>query len=337
MLQLSMKPTGWFQIAWSAEIPSGTVKPLVYFGHELVAFRGDDGELGVLDAHCRHLGAHLGYESRVEHNCVVCPYHGWHWSTDGSNALIPYQDLPSKSKMRRWHTIERHGLVFMWHDPAGGDPRPDWPLPDLFRDFDGIPGDESAYHPCYPHAIVDKPDEPIHPQLIQENAADATHFKYTHGAPDFPELLSFGTDGTQWRSTMGFTSPKSNEITLRLHLLNFSVGVSYAVFHGDNTHYRLALTATPVDDDHSYLRVSYFLPRLPESPEAMTDEQKAFAHHTIELFEQDARMWRRQVFVQKPIYARQDVAGYSALRKWSEQFYEAPAGTSPTRSVLGDG
>ena len=49
---------------------------------------------------------------------------------------------------------------------------------------------------------------------------------------------------------------------------------------------------------------------------------------------QDARIWRRQVFVQKPVFARQDVAGYTALRTWSEQFYEAPEGPSPTRSVI---
>jgi len=53
----------------------------------------------------------------------------------------------------------------------------------------------------------------------------------------------------------------------------------------------------------------------------------------VELLEQDARIWRHQVFVQKPVYARQDVAAYSALRRWSEQFYEVPEGASPTRSV----
>jgi phenylpropionate dioxygenase-like ring-hydroxylating dioxygenase large terminal subunit len=328
-----MKPTGWFQIGWSDEIPAGTVKPLTYFGQELVAFRSEAGELTVLDAHCRHLGAHLGYESRVAGDCVVCPYHGWQWDLDGANAEIPYQEQPSKARLRKWDVVERHGLVFLWHDPAGAGPRDGWVLPDVFTGFREVPGAEADYHPCFPNAIVDKPGEPVHPQLIQENAADCMHFRFTHSAPEDPELLWFETEGTLWLSKMGFRSPKTKEFALSLYNVNPSVGLSYAVFDGGSGHYRLILSATPVDEERSDLRVSYFLPRLAESPDEMTDAQRAFAEHTIELFEQDARIWRRQVFVQKPVFARQDVAGYTALRRFCEQFYEVPAGATPTRSV----
>ena len=65
-------------------------------------------------------------------------------------------------------------------------------------------------------------------------------------------------------------------------------------------------------------------------PQALRD----FARHTVELFEEDARIWRHQVFIQKPVFARQDIAGYTALRRWSEQFYEVDEGRSPTRSVV---
>lgn len=333
MIALSMRPTGWFQIGWSAEIPPGGVKPMRYFGQDLVAFRTEGGALAVLDAYCRHLGAHLGYESRVVGDCVACPYHGWEWGVDGANTRIPYQDLPSRARLRAWDVVERHGVIFMWHDPEGGSPREGFGLPDLFEGFREIPSKEADFHPCFPDAIVDKPDEPIHPQLIQENAADSMHFRFTHSAPEAPELLWFETDGALWRSKMGFTSPKTKQVALRLYNVNPGVGLSFAVFDGDRSQYRLILSATPVDEDRSDLRVSYFLPREPGSPERMTAEQKAFAAHTVELFEQDARIWRRQVFVQKPVFARQDVAGYSALRKWSEQFYEVPEGRSPTRSV----
>ena len=52
----SMRPTGWFQVAWSADLEVGDVKPLHYFGAELVAFRDLDGAIRVLDAHCQHIG-----------------------------------------------------------------------------------------------------------------------------------------------------------------------------------------------------------------------------------------------------------------------------------------
>jgi phenylpropionate dioxygenase-like ring-hydroxylating dioxygenase large terminal subunit len=305
-----------------------------YFGHELVAFRTEAGDLAVLDAHCRHLGAHLGHDSRVVDGCVQCPYHGWLWDQDGTNAKIPYQDKPVRARLRKWDVIEQHGLVFLWHDPTGGPPRPGWQPPDVFTDFPGPAAAASDYHPCFPDAVVDKPNEPIHPQLIQENAPDSMHFRFTHSTPEDPEVLSFETEGPVWRSMMGFRSPKTKQFALHLHNLNVGVGLAYAFFDGAASHYRLILTATPVDDERSHLRVSYFLPREPDAPEVMTDAQRAFAHHTIELFEQDARIWRHQVFVQKPVFARQDVAAYNALRTWSEQFYEVPEGASPTPSVV---
>ena len=333
LLSLNMRPTGWFQIGWSADLPPGGVKPLRYFGHELVAFRSQCGQLAVLDAHCRHLGAHLGYDSRVQGDCVVCPYHGWEWDGRGANTRIPYQEQPSRARLRSWTTAEQHGLVFLWHDPAGGPPRPGWELPDLFTDFKAVPGAEPDYHPCHPGAIIDKPGEPVHPQLIQENAADTMHFRYTHGAPEDPQLVEFETGGPRWYSSMGFISPRTREVALRLYNLNAGVGVSYAVFDGPGTHYRLILTATPVDEHTSDLRVSYFLPRDPSSPDVMTAAQRAFAASTVELFEQDARIWRHQVFVAKPVFARQDIAAYTTLRQWCAQFYELPAAVTPTPVV----
>jgi phenylpropionate dioxygenase-like ring-hydroxylating dioxygenase large terminal subunit len=334
MLELSMKPTGWFQVAWSGEIPAGTAKPLRAFGRDLVGFRSHDGELAVLDAHCRHLGAHLGYESKVQGNCVVCPYHGWQWNLDGTNAAIPYQDQPSKARLGHWDVVEQHGIVFLWHDPGRGGPRAGWELPDLFTAFPELPGDPADYHDAWPHAIVDQPGEPVHPQLSQENTTDSMHFRYTHGAPEDPEMLFFEWEDIRWSSAIGFRSPRTHEIALRVFNRASGVGANFAVFDGRSAHYRLVLTATPVDEETSDLRVSYFLPRLPESRDELTDEQKRFAASTIELFEQDARIWRHQVFVQKPVFARQDVAAYTALRKWSEQFYEHGAGPTPTPVVV---
>ena len=71
------KVTGWFMIGWSPEFPVGEVRPLRYFGEDLVAYRDTDGELHVLSAHCRHLGAHIGHGGKVVGDCVSAR------STDG--------------------------------------------------------------------------------------------------------------------------------------------------------------------------------------------------------------------------------------------------------------
>lgn len=333
MLRMSMKPTGWFQIGWSEEVRPGQAMPMRYFGLDLVAFRSDRGVLSLLDAHCRHLGAHLGHGGKVRGDCVVCPYHGWAWDSEGHNADVPYQEAPTKSKLGKYHTAEAYGIIYMWHDPAGGPPREDMALVDVFNDYEFVSGAADDYYPCFPHAVVNKPDEPIHPQLIQENAADSMHFRYAHGAPEDPELLWCKIDNGRWSSAMGFKSPKTKEVALTLYTQNPSPGLSIAVFDGKSAHYRLVLSCTPIDDARSHLRVSYFLKRDPASPEIMPKALKDFAQHTEELFEEDARIWRHQRFMQNPVYAQQDIKGYTLLRKWSERFYETPEGATPFAAV----
>ncbi len=92
----SMRPTGWFQVAWSADLDVGDVMALHYFGEDLVAFRDLDGAARVLDAHCRHLGADLSHGGCVVEGGIQCPLHGWVWSgADGHNVRIPYERCPS--------------------------------------------------------------------------------------------------------------------------------------------------------------------------------------------------------------------------------------------------
>ena len=83
-------PFGWYFVGYSDELKPGDVKPLRYFEREQVLFRNDDGEVGLLDAHCPHLGAHIGYGGKVTGKSVACPFHGWQFKTDGFCSAIPY-------------------------------------------------------------------------------------------------------------------------------------------------------------------------------------------------------------------------------------------------------
>src|SRR4051812_45876125 len=74
---MSPYPTGWYLLAESGSVQPGDVVPLRYFGKDLVLFRTDAGEAVVLDAHCPHLGAHLGHGGTVEGEAIRCPFHSW--------------------------------------------------------------------------------------------------------------------------------------------------------------------------------------------------------------------------------------------------------------------
>src|SRR3954470_15959671 len=94
--------SGWYQFGWTGEFPAGSVAPLHYFDTPLVAFRTEAGALHLSDAVCPHLGAHLGYGGIVEGDCIVCPFHGWKWDSEGRNVDIPYS-APDRMKLRIRH------------------------------------------------------------------------------------------------------------------------------------------------------------------------------------------------------------------------------------------
>src|SRR5690349_21571805 len=105
-----MKPTGWFQVAWSAEIGKGDVTRMTYFGH---------------------LGAHLGYGGTVVGDRLQCPFHGWEWTAEGRNACIPYETRPNLgARIQTLPTVERNEAVYVWHDVHGRPPHFD--VPDVF-------------------------------------------------------------------------------------------------------------------------------------------------------------------------------------------------------------
>lgn len=59
-------PNGWFAIAKSKEIKSGTAKNIDCLGENFVVFRSQtSNEVFVLDAYCPHMGANLGLDNLV--------------------------------------------------------------------------------------------------------------------------------------------------------------------------------------------------------------------------------------------------------------------------------
>lgn len=63
-------PNGWFKLCNSWEVKKGEIKSLKCLGQDIIVFRGENSKVGVLDAFCPHLGAHLGV-GRVVDNYVV--------------------------------------------------------------------------------------------------------------------------------------------------------------------------------------------------------------------------------------------------------------------------
>lgn len=103
-------PQGWYVVARSRDLRPRQLLRVTLARHEIVVFRTARGALGALDAHCPHMGAHLGL-GRVRGEHLECRLHCWRIAVDGR---IPAQ----RKTARTWQLTERAGLILL---DLGGD------------------------------------------------------------------------------------------------------------------------------------------------------------------------------------------------------------------------
>lgn len=166
---------GWSRIALTEDLAAGEVQAIRYFGRELVLFRTRSGEARVLDAHCRHLGAHLGRGGTVDGEGIRCPFHAWCWDGAGNCIDIPYaKRIPPSAKLRAWPVCERNGFVFMHFHSEGEPPSDEVPEVPEYADPEWSPFTRLRWK------IRARSYD------MGENAVDDVHFRYLHGAASAP-------------------------------------------------------------------------------------------------------------------------------------------------------
>ena len=329
-MTLSMKPTGWFQVAWSAELAVGEVKPIHYFDRDMVLYRTSDGRAHVLDAYCEHLGAHLGYGGKVKDDVIVCPFHGWEWDAGGRNVCIPYQENPNRARrIRSWDVRERNESIFIWHDLLDRDPMFD--VPDVFTMFsDGASADD--YYPSYPKGCCSRQRLEIHPQYVIENGVDFAHFKFVHRTDAVPSAIEQHFDEWTFSATfdMAFRPSRSSAVATDDEVVNagvqaHNVGISlgYSVTWASDR-LRLQVGVTPVDEHTSDIWSTVWLERLPgdngaELP-APLDGRIRIANNQ---FLADVNIWEHQRYTDPPGLATSETRSFTTLRKWATRFYPA--------------
>ncbi|HXF76556.1 MAG TPA: Rieske 2Fe-2S domain-containing protein, partial [Methylomirabilota bacterium] len=73
----------WQPVALARELPKGGAPLAVrILGEDLVLFRDDRDQIGLLGIHCSHRGTDLSY-GRVENGGLRCLYHGWLYDIGG--------------------------------------------------------------------------------------------------------------------------------------------------------------------------------------------------------------------------------------------------------------
>lgn len=305
-------PTGWFQVAYTRDVPIGNVLGVYYFGRQLICYRGESGTPYVLDAHCPHLGADIGVGGSVDEDCVVCPFHGWRFNGDGRNTSIPYaKNVNRLARLRAWPTVERAGIIFVWYSSAGGEPQ--WDLPTIPE------CEDSAFEFHAPEDarwIIRS-----HPQEVCENTVDIAHFASVHGVSAFGKL-DVTSEGHSFRAVaeVTFQTPRG-AVTGAVDSQLFGLGIDVIRHRGLGKSCTL-LTVTPIDGERVDARYTFFVAVDPESG-VKSRMGLGFVRDFCKQIEQDIPIWENKLYRDRPQLAHGESA-IMTFRTWAEQSYEEP-------------
>lgn len=317
-------PVGWYRLAWSFDLPSGSVRPIKLFGTDLVVFRAESGRVGVLDAHCRHLGAHLGFGS-VTGDCVQCPFHAWQWDVDGRNQKIPGEPRAAPQRTKAWATHEQSGIVFVWYDPSGSEPQ--WTPRTI------LPDGDDAYFDFGPAFAREWEGVRVFPQSIVENVADAAHFKYIHGSHDVPDLRTYTFEGPTFFSTFEYKWGGGQRATWLtpdgpidsiVHTESWGLGIVVTRYFGIPEVVQVT-GATPIEGRTSTIGSAVFVRRPPDTSagDEVDPIRRRLAEHLLAQPEHDLVVWEHMAMVERPLLRKDEARIYNALREWASQFYVA--------------
>ncbi len=181
----------WQPICMSEEL-TDTPRFVEIMNEELVAFRDQSGNVGVLHAHCCHRGASLEY-GLVKEKGIMCCYHGWVWDVDGKCLEVPAakgeeadgERLAANVWQPAYKAFERNGLVFAYMGPPEDEP----PFPEWEDGFTLSEGDELVPYSNFQDANW---------MQVQDNSADQYHHIPLHTTavvPGHEQSTTFGEAG----------------------------------------------------------------------------------------------------------------------------------------------
>jgi 3-ketosteroid 9alpha-monooxygenase subunit A len=327
-------PFGWYFVGYSQELKVGDVKPLKYFGRELVMFRTESGEAKVLNAYCPHLGAHLGYGGKVSGESIACPFHGWQFNGGGQCTSVPYaKNMPpkvagGKQAIYAYPVVERNQVIWAWYHPEQIAPTfdvlelseftsPDW--------TDLIPAE------CPTWTMNTTIQE------TAENAVDAAHFIYVHNAVEIPAgetVMEGHTRHTEYDSKVPAFTPEgtldtSGKLaTTHLVAINCGPGQTSNRFTGAIETLLMGVV-TPIDDQSLELRFLFTQPKLLDEGKKMLAE--GVKYNLIDQVQNDIPIWEHKVYLESPTLCDGD-GPIHQYRKWFRQFYAESAPT-PLKAV----
>ena len=251
----------WQPVALSEELPAdGAPLPVRIMSEDLVLFRDEQGQLGLLGLHCSHRRADLSY-GRVENGGLRCLYHGWLYDRRGNCLEQPCEPVSKRFCEKVHHTAypchEQAGIIFAYLGP--GEP----PL---------FPGYEPLLAPAG-HVLVTKIFHECNYFQANEGNLDPSHVSYLHRQGNVPENLKRPVPGT------------GGKLPLALYEADMAPEIE-----AEETDYGVRIFSTRQTDGRTFFRVTNFvLPNKATIPGPMSgDGYNMYWHVPID----DTHHWR---------------------------------------------
>ena len=110
----------WQPIAGLGELTTNPTKAIRLLGEDLVLYKDEGGQLGLIDASCAHRRVNLLFGIPEEHG-LRCPYHGWLYDQTGQCLEMPGETpdstFPNRVKLKAYPVQTLGGLVFAYLGP----------------------------------------------------------------------------------------------------------------------------------------------------------------------------------------------------------------------------
>jgi phenylpropionate dioxygenase-like ring-hydroxylating dioxygenase large terminal subunit len=303
-------PDGWYLLVESASLGIGDVRALRYFGRDLVLFRTESGRAVLAEAHCPHMGAHLGYGGTIDGEGIRCPFHNWCFNAEGKCVDVPYAKVPGrppKVSISTWQVREHSGLIMTWCSESGQLPTWEPPIRPEFGSAGWVGYETTGW------------TIRMHTQELAENIPDMAHFTYVHKVG--PELRAeYEIDGHVYRQrSLAVINGVPFEFTTQE-----ASGLGLVWLHTKSDPVSWFLTATtPIDEEHVELRLLFLV--ADDSGDAfLSPRARAMIDSTVENTSRDVPIWEHKVYVEHAPLVPDD-GPIRALRTWARQFYPEAA------------
>jgi len=307
-------PWGWFVVGLSHELLAGQVMPVRYFDRDLVLWRSESGKARLFDAHCPHLGAHLGYGGSVVGETIRCPFHHLRFDGEGRCVEVPACDrIPPAAQAAPWHVAEQNGTILAWFHPEG--------LPPSYE-VRVLPDEGWTENLCVRWSLRS------HPQEIGENTVDTAHMKPVHETGLSRVRHGPHLDGAVMRIGLYFLAPGSiigmdGENDVELEVAMYGVGLIQVEADVTNAgvQARYRICSTPIDRERIHVFGVANMKHTGD-PELTQEVAGLFFEALTRDFVKDFDIWENKVYRPRPALSAAD-GPIGAYRRWSRQFYPA--------------